>query len=457
MDRQPDLGREPVGKLLLKLAVPTITARLVYMLYNLVDRIYIGHIEGIGTAALTGVGVCLPVIMMISAFAALAAMGGAPRASIEMGKGDHDRAEGIMGACSALLVALSLVLTAVLVIWNRPLLLCFGANEETILYASRYMSIYSMGTIFVQLSLGLNAFITAQGFSKVSMLTVLIGALLNTILDPIFIFVLGMDVQGAALASVISQAVSAVWVVRFLTGKKTALRLRREKFRLNLKLLGPCVALGLSPFIMQSTESLIAVCFNSSLLRYGGTLAVGTMTILTSIMQFTMLPLQGLTQAAQPIISYNYGANQPERVKRGFWLLFRCSVIYAAALWGMAMLFPQVFVGMFTPDPELTAYAVPAVRIYMAASLLFGVQLSCQQTFVALGNAKSSLFLAVLRKLILLIPLIYLLPAILPDKVSAVFLAEPVADVLAVTTTAILFSVQFTRTLKRMRGEKAPQ
>ena len=451
MQNKPDLGREPIGRLLMKMAVPTITAQLVNMLYNLVDRIYIGHIEGIGTAALTGVGVCLPIIMMVSAFAALAATGGAPRASIEMGRGNTDKAERIMGACTALLVIMSLILTLVLTIWHRPLLLTFGANEETITYAARYMGVYSLGTIFVQLSLGLNAYITAQGFSKVSMITVLIGAVLNTILDPIFIFVFHMDVQGAALATIISQAVSALWVLRFLTGKKTNLRLRRSHLRLDWKLLGPCVALGLSPFIMQSTESLIAVCFNSSLLKYGGTLAVGTMTILTSLMQFTMLPLSGLAQGAQPIISFNFGAKNTQRVRQAFRLLLICCVTYAMAFWAIVMLFPQIFVGLFTPDAALAAYAIPCVRIYMLATGIFGIQMACQQTFVAIGNAKCSLFVACLRKIILLIPLIYIMPAILPiDKVHAVFWAEPVADTLSVIAAASLFFPVFRKTLSRL-------
>lgn len=452
MQSKPDLATEPMGRLLRKLAIPTITAQLVNVLYNLVDRIYIGHIEGIGTAALTGVGVCFPIIMMISAFAALAAMGGAPRASIEMGKGDHDKAERIMGSSAALLVVISVILTLVLVLWNRPLLLLFGANEETITYATRYMSIYCLGTIFVQGALGLNAYITAQGFSKVSMITVLVGALLNTILDPIFIFVFHMDVQGAALATVISQAVSAAWVVKFLTGRKTNLRLRLSTLRLDWKLLGPCLALGLSPFIMQSTESLISVCFNSSLLRYGGTLAVGTMTILSSVMQFAMLPLSGLAQAAQPIISFNFGAGNASRVREGFRLLLICCVTYAMALWAACMLIPQVFVGLFTPDAALIEYAVPCLRIYMLAIGIFGVQMACQQTFVAIGNAKCSLFVACLRKIILLIPLIYIMPAVLSiDKVHAVFWAEPVADAISVITAATLFSRVFGKTLKEMQ------
>ena len=455
MQNRPDLGREPIGRLLFKLALPTITAQLVNMLYNLVDRIYIGHIEGIGTQALTGVGVCMPLIMIISAFASLAAMGGAPLASIALGKGDRDKAEGILGSCAALLLCISAVLTAVMAIFHRPLLVAFGATEDVIGYACRYMSVYSLGTVFVQLALGLNAYITAQGFSRISMLTVLIGAVLNTILDPIFIFGFGMDVQGAALATVISQAVSAAVVLRFLTGKKTTLRLTLPRVRLNGKLLGPCVALGLSPFIMQSTESLIAVCFNTSLRAYGDTIAVSAMTLCTSIMQMAMLPLQGLSQGAQPIISYNYGAGNASRVRQGFRLLLKCCLAFSVTLGVAVIAFPRLFLGIFTPDDALIAYAIPLVRTYMAGTVIFGVQIACQQTFVALGNAKCSLFLACLRKLILLIPLVYILPNFFSDKVFAVFLAEPVADIIAVTCTALLFFFVFRKTMRRLEQQSA--
>ena len=455
MQNRPDLGREPISRLLFKLALPTITAQLVNMLYNLVDRIYIGHIEGIGTQALTGVGVCMPLIMIISAFASLAAMGGAPLASIALGKGDRDKAEGILGSCAALLLCISAVLTAAMAIFHRPLLVAFGATEDVIGYACRYMSVYSLGTVFVQLALGLNAYITAQGFSRISMLTVLIGAVLNTILDPIFIFGFGMDVQGAALATVISQAVSAAFVLRFLTGKKTTLRLTLPRVRLNGKLLGPCVALGLSPFIMQSTESLIAVCFNTSLRAYGGTIAVSAMTLCTSIMQMAMLPLQGLSQGAQPIISYNYGAGNASRVRQGFRLLLKCCLAFSVTLGVAVIAFPRLFLGIFTPDDALIAYAIPLVRTYMAGTVIFGVQIACQQTFVALGNAKCSLFLACLRKLILLIPLVYILPNFFGDKVFAVFLAEPVADIIAVTCTALLFFFVFRKTMRRLEQQSA--
>lgn len=457
MNRQSvDLGSGKVSKLLFSLALPTITSQIVNMLYNLVDRIYIGHmqpVDTVGALALTGVGVCLPIIMIISAFAALVGMGGAPRASIQEGRGDLEGSQRIMGNSFTLLVITAVLLTAVFRSFAEPLLLTFGASENTIGYALDYMKIYSLGTLFVQVTLGMNAYITAQGFTTVSMKTVLIGAGLNTLLDPVFIFGLGMGVRGAALATILSQAVSAAWVLRFLTGPKTKWRLRKKDLRPEPKVFLPCLALGLSPFIMQSTESLIAVCFNSSLLKYGGDLAVGAMTVLTSMMQFAMMPLQGLTQGAQPIISYNYGAKNPRRVKDAFACLLKSCVVYSATLWAVVQLFPRVFVQIFNNDPALVDYAAWALRIYMGTTCLFGIQIACQQTFVALGNAKTSLFLAVLRKIILLIPLIYILPNFFANKAFAVFLAEPVADFLAVAATASMFAVQFKRSMAEL--EKA--
>ena len=450
-----DLGSGKVSRLLFSLALPTITSQIVNMLYNLVDRIYIGHmkpVDTVGALALTGVGVCLPIIMIISAFAALVGMGGAPRASIQEGRGDPEGSQRIMGNSFTLLVITAVVLTVVFQSFAEPLLLTFGASGNTIGYALDYLKIYTMGTLFVQVTLGMNAYITAQGFTTVSMKTVLIGAGLNTLLDPVFIFGFGLGVRGAALATILSQAVSAAWVLRFLTGPKTKWRLRREDLRPRPKVFLPCLALGLSPFIMQSTESLIAVCFNSSLLKYGGDLAVGAMTVLTSMMQFAMMPLQGLTQGCQPIISYNYGARNARRVKDAFVCLLKSCVVYSAVLWAAVQLFPRVFVQIFNNTPELVDYAAWALRIYMGTTCLFGVQIACQQTFVALGNAKTSLFLAVLRKIILLIPLIYILPNFFADKTFAVFLAEPAADFLAVTATASMFAVQFKRSMAELEG-----
>ena len=453
-----DLGSGNVKKLLFSLSVPTITSQLVNMLYNLVDRIFIGHIqpvETVGKLALTGVGVCFPVIIIISAFSALLAMGGAPRASIQEGRGDLRESERIMGNSFTLLVMTALILTLIFQLFAEPILLTFGSSENTIGYALDYMRIYSLGTIFVQITLGMNAYITAQGFTTVSMKTILIGAALNTILDPVFIFVLDMGVQGAALATILSQAVSALWVLRFLTGPQTKWRLKRENLRPVPAVFLPCLALGLSPFIMQSTESLIAVCFNSSLLKYGDDLAVGAMTILTSIMQFAMMPIQGLSQGAQPIISYNFGARNPQRVREAFRCLLISCVLYSMLFWALLQLFPELFVRIFNSDSALVSYAAWALRIYMGSIGIFGIQIACQQTFIALGNAKTSLFLAVLRKIILLIPLIYILPVFFEDKAFAVFLAEPVADLLAVCTTAFLFHRHFRATMAQLEAPRA--
>lgn len=452
MNQEKDfLGTMPVGRLLWKLAIPTVTAQVINMLYNIVDRIYIGHIPEVGAAALTGVGVCMPLIMIVTAFAAFAGFGGAPRASIYMGKGDHASAEKTLGNCFVIQCIISVLLTAALLLWNRDFLMAFGASENTIEYGVNYMNIYAIGTIFVQMTLGMNAFITAQGFAKTGMLSVLIGAVANIILDPIFIFVFQMGVEGAALATIISQAMSCAWVLIFLCGKKTQLKLKWRNMGLKAGIVLPCMALGLSTFIMQGSESVISICFNSSLLRYGGDIAVGAMTILTSVMQFAMLPLQGLGQGAQPIISYNYGARNPDRVKAAYKLLLKASLVYSTLLWGFVMLFPQAFAAMFTDSAPLLAFTENALRIYMACLLLFGAQVACQMTFTSLGNAKASILVAVMRKFILLIPLIYVMPLIFPaDKTTAVYMAEPVADFIAVSFTVILFTFQFRKSLKQI-------
>ena len=445
------LGTEPLGKLLFKLAVPSVVAQIINMLYNIVDRIYIGHMAEGGSLALTGLGVCMPIIMVVSAFAALVSMGGAPRASIAMGRGDNSAAEYILGNCFVLQIIISAILTSVLLIWDRDLLLAFGASPDTIEFAVGYMDIYATGTIFVQLTLGMNAFITAQGFSKTSMSTVLIGAVSNIILDPVFIFGFDMGVQGAALATVISQCISCVWVLFFLSSEKTILKLKKENMHLKAKVILPCLALGLAAFIMQSSESIISVSFNTSLLKYGGDIAVGAMTILSSINMFAMLPLQGLGQGAQPIVSYNYGAKDAKRVRGAFRLLLKSSLIYATALWLIIMLLPQVFTSLFTTNAELAAFTQSAMRRYFAVMFMFGIQIACQMTFTAIGSAKSSIAVAVVRKFVLLLPLIYLLPALFPaDKAMAVYLAEPAADFIAVTFTAILFSIQFKRAMDKL-------
>ena len=454
MNEEKDfLGTEPVGRLLFRLAVPTVTAQLINMLYNIVDRIYIGHIPEEGAMALTGVGVCMPLIMIVSAFAAFVAYGGAPRATIFMGKGEYEKAEETLGNCFVVQVIISVLLTAALLLWNRDFLLAFGASANTVDYGVAYMNIYALGTIFVQMTLGMNAFITAQGFARTGMLSVLIGAVANIILDPIFIFGLHMGVRGAALATILSQAMSCTWVLLFLVGKKTHLRIRVQNMKLQKAIVAPCLALGLSNFVMQASESVISVCFNSSLLRYGGDIAVGAMTILTSVMQFAMLPMQGLGQGAQPIISYNFGAGNVKRVKDAFRLLLKSSLLYSCLLWIFVMLFPQGFAAMFTSDGSLLSYTQMALRIYMGSMFLFGIQMACQMTFISLGNAKASILVAVMRKFILLLPLIYIMPHIFTaDKARAVYMAEPVADFLAICFTSVLFYFQFMKALRQMQG-----
>lgn len=445
------LGTEPVGRLLLRLALPTVTAQVINMLYNIVDRIYIGHIPDVGAMALTGVGVCMPLIMIVTAFASFVGAGGSPRASIFMGKGDHESAEKTLGNCFVVQILISALLTVVLLFWSRDLLMAFGASENTIAYAVSYMNIYAVGTVFVQLTLGMNAFITAQGFAKTGMLSVLIGAVANIVLDPVFIFGFHMGVKGAALATILSQSLSCLWVLAFLFGKKTNLRIRKKYFRLEKKIILPSLALGLSTFIMQSSESIISICFNSSLLRHGGDIAVGAMTILTSVMQFALLPLQGLGQGAQPVISYNYGAGNADRVKATFKLLLKYSLSYSTALWALVMIFPGKFAGLFTSDVRLLEFTQTALRIYLACLFLFGIQMACQMTFTSLGNAKASITVAVMRKFVLLLPLIYIMPMIYhADKTRAVYMAEPVADFLAVSFTAVLFTFQFKKVMRQM-------
>lgn len=445
------LGTEPIGKLLFRLSIPTVVAQLINMLYNIVDRIYIGHMPGDGSLALTGVGVCMPLIMLVAAFAALVSSGGAPRASIFMGKQDYETAEKTLGNCFSLQIVVSIVLTAILLIWNEELLLAFGASENTIGYAADYMSIYAIGTLFVQMTLGMNTFITAQGFTKISMISVLIGAVCNIALDPVFIFGLNMGVKGAALATILSQAISCVWVITFLCGRKTCLRIRQENIRLQGKIILPCIALGAAAFIMQASESIISICFNSSLLRYGGDIAVGAMTIMVSVMQFAMLPLQGIAQGAQPITSYNYGAKNANRVKRTFRLLLITCMTYSVTLWAAVMLFPEVFVSIFTPDKALMDFTAPMLRVYLGGLCLFGIQIACQMTFTSLGKAASSIIVAVVRKFVLLLPLIYIMPHIIVDQTKGIYMAEPVADIIAVTFTAILFTFRFKKVMQEIK------
>ncbi len=441
------LGEKSVSKLLFEMAIPAIIAQLVNILYNIIDRIYIGHLPDIGATALTGVGVTFPIIMVISAFSALIGMGGAPRAAIKMGEKDDEAAENILGNCLTALIVISVLLTILFLITNKPLLMMFGASEETLPYALSYLNIYVCGTIFVQIALGLNSFITTQGFSKTSMVTVAVGAALNIILDPILMFGFDMGVEGAAIATVVSQCVSALWVLFFLSSRHTKLKIRRKYMRPQRTIIAPVLMLGLSPFIMQSTESLLNVAFNSSLQKYGGDIAVGAMTILMSLSQIQYMPIHGLCQGAQPIISYNYGAKNTNRVKATFRLLAISAFSYSTIIWLLMMLLPGQFISLFTSQVELISYTSWALRIFIPVSFLMSMQTCCQQTFLALGQARVSILLALLRKMVLLIPLIYIMPIFFEDKVFAVFLAEPVADFMAVTVTMLTFAFQFKKIL----------
>lgn len=447
--KRQDLGTGNIPQLLMQLAVPAVVAQVVNLLYNIIDRIYIGHIPKIGAAALTGVGLFTPILMLINAFAMLAGSGGAPRVAIAMGKKQNDTAEKIMGNSFSLLLIFAVVLTGLFYVLAPKLLLLFGASEVTLPYAVEYSRIYIMGTIFVLIVMGMNSFISTQGFAKISMMTTVIGAVINIILDPVFIFAFNMGVKGAALATVLSQAVGAVWVLRFLTGKKTILQLRKSHLRLEKSIVVPSLALGSSSFIMLATESLLSISFTSSLSRYGGDLAVGAMTIITSVSQLILMPLQGICQGGQPIISYNFGAGNKERVKKAFFTQFKVCVIFAFICWGAVMLVPQIFAGIFTSNASLVEYTAWALRIYMAGIFSLGFQLSCQQSFMALSQAKISLFLACLRKIVLLIPLIFILPLFFSDKVFAVFLAEPVSDILAAIVTTGAFLTRFNQILEK--------
>lgn len=444
-----DMGSGSIPKLFFKLAIPAVVAQVVNLLYNIVDRIYIGHIPEIGGSALTGVGLFSALLMLITAFAMLTGAGGAPLASIALGKNDKDQAEKIMSNALSLIFVFSVILTIVLYITAPTLLTMFGASEVTLPYAVDYARIYILGTVFVLIVNGMNPFITTQGFANIAMLTTVIGAVINIILDPIFIFVLNMGVKGAALATVLSQVVGAIWILRFLTGNKTTLKLRRENLRLDPKIFGPSLALGISPFIMVSTESLLSISFTTSLAKYGGDIAVGAMTIITSINMLVTMPLQGFTQGGQPIMSYNYGAGKTDRVRKAFLVQFVVCVTYAALFWVLCMFAPNLLAGIFTTDTALAEYGAWALRIYMAGIFSVGFQLSCQQSFMALGQAKISLVLAFLRKIILLIPLIFILPNFMADKVFAVFLAEPISDIIAATITTIAFFTQFKRIMSK--------
>ncbi|MGG7058769.1 MATE family efflux transporter [Clostridium tertium] len=445
-----NLGEGSIGKLLINLAFPAIIAQIVNVLYNIVDRIFIGRMAN-GEIAMAGVGVAFPLLMIISAFSALIGMGGAPLAAIKMGEKDNDGAEKIISNSFSTLVIIGVLCTIVFLIFRENLLFAFGASEATIGYAMEYLTIYLLGTVFVQIALGMNPFINTQGFAKVGMYTVVIGAIINIVLDPIFIFVFDLGVRGAALATILSQFVSAIWVLFFLFSKKSILKIRKEYLIPDFKVLLSIVALGVSPFIMQATESIVLISLNNQLQMYGGDLAVGAMTIMSSIMQIVTLPLLGLSQGAQPIISYNFGAQNIKRVKRTFKLLLISCLVYTITMWASLMIFPEFFVGIFNKKPELIEITAWGMKIYFAGILIFGAQIACQQTFLALGQAKLSLIMALLRKIVLLVPLIFILPSLVSEgnKLMAVLCAEPISDILAAITTVIVFTIFYKRTFTK--------
>ncbi|EMJ5760536.1 MATE family efflux transporter [Clostridioides difficile] len=448
-----NLGSESVGKLLFKLATPAIIAQIVNVLYNIVDRIFIGRMEN-GEVAMAGVGVAFPIIIIITACSYLIGMGGGPLAAIKMGEQNNDEAEKIMSNSFSVLVILAILLTIGFKIGKEPLLWMFGASESTIGYSMDYLNIYLIGTVFVQISMGMNTFINTQGFATTGMMTVAIGALINIILDPIFIFGFNMGVKGAALATIIAQGVSAIWVLMFLFGKKSILKIKKKYMIPKASIILPVLGLGISPFIMQSTESLVLIALNSKLQMYGGDLAVGSMAIMSSIMQILMLPNMGVTQGAQPIISYNYGSGQLDRVKKTFKLCLLSCFTYSTILWLLLMIFPAFFVSIFNKNPQLLSMTSWSIKIYFAGAFMFGIQIACQQTFLALGKATISLVLALLRKIVLLIPLIFILPTFFNEKLFAVILAEPVADITAATITAISFFIFYKRFLSKPKAIK---
>ena len=451
-DKEKKMATEAIGKLMISMAVPSIIAQIINILYSIVDRIYIGHIKGVGMEALTGVGVTFPIITLISAFSAFVGAGGAPLAAIWLGKGDRKRAEKILGNGVTLLVFFTVILMAFFYAFQKPLLYLFGASDATIGYAVIYISIYLAGTIFVELALGLNAFIISQGQSRTAMMAVLLGAASNIILDPIFIFALGMGVKGAAYATVISQALSALWTVGFLISRKSSLTIKWQAMKPDFPVIGNVMALGISPFIMRATESLISIVLNNGLQKYGGDIYVGSLTIMQSVMQMYSAPLGGFTQGVQPIISYNFGAGNFDRVKKLYRSMITVCFLFAAMATVLVMIFPGFFAGMFTNDAQLIALVEKMMPIFMCGMLIFGLQQGIQPTFLALGQAKLSLFIAIFRKVILLVPLALVLP--LKFGVMGIYYAEPVSDVLSAVTATVLFLLNIKKIVSKETLQK---
>lgn len=439
------LGTEPLGSLMLSMGIPTLVAQMINLLYNIVDRVYIG--QGVGREALTGLGLALPAITIVSAFSALAGAGGAPLAAIALGQGNKEKAERITGNVFTMLCFFSAFVMLIFYAIQKPFLYLVGASDATYPYAGEYLSIYLIGTVFVQIVLGLNPFITAQGQPKTAMGSVLIGAALNIILDPIFIFVFHMGVKGAALATILSQMAGAIWVLHFMTSKKTSLRLKRTCLKPDLSQIGAILSLGMAPFIMQSTESLISIVMSSGLQRYGGDLYVGSLTILQSIMQLTSTPVNGFTQGVQPILSYNFGAGDLDRVKSGYRRIIGITAAASFVITLLEMLFSKALARMFTQDAELIALVGRAAPVFLAGMLIFGIQMGCQTTFMGLGQAGIALFMAMLRKVFLLVPFALIFPLV-TGNVYSIYVAECTADVISAVTCGTLFVLKIPKILE---------
>lgn len=423
-----DFSQGSVIKNILRLALPMTLAQLINVLYNIVDRIYIGRIPKDATMALTGLGLCLPIISMVIAFANLFGMGGAPLCSIQRGKGNEQEAEAIMGNSFVMMVFCGLILTILGLTLKRPMLYLFGASETTISYADSYITIYLLGSVFVMVGLGMNSFINSQGFGKIGMLTVLLGAVTNIILDPIFIFSLNLGVQGAAWATIISQGLSALWIIRFLTGNKAILKLRKQSFPLKRQRILDIIGLGLSGFTMSITNSLVQIMYNASLARFGGDLYIGIMTVINSVREIISLPINGLTNSAQPVMEYNYGAGEYKRVKKAVIFMSLVSVIYTTIMWSLVHGFPEFFIRIFNHEGDLVESGIPAMQIYYFGFFMMSLQFAGQSVFVALGKSKNAVFFSIFRKVIIVIPLILILPNLFHLGVHGIFMAEPVSN-----------------------------
>ena len=450
-----DFSRGSVVGNIMSLAIPMTLAQLINVLYNVVDRIYIGRIPQQSDLALTGIGLCLPIITLVSAFANLFGMGGAPLCSIERGRGNLEEAEKIMGNSFLLMMGAGVILTALCLLLRRPMLYLFGASDATYPYADSYITIYLLGSLFVMVGLGMNSFINSQGFGRTGMMTVLLGAVTNLILDPIFIFVFHMGVQGAALATILSQFLSALWILRFLTGDRAILRLRRSCLRLSLRRVKSIVSLGLSGFTMSITNSTVQIMCNATLQSWGGDLYVGVMTVLNSVREIAVLPVNGLTQSAQPILGYNYGAHAYGRVKQAIVFTSVISILYTTGIWLLIHGFPEFFIRIFNEEPHLIEAGVPAMRLYFFGFFMMSLQFAGQSVFVGLGRAKNAVFFSIFRKVVIVVPLTILLP-FAGLGTDGVFLAEPVSNFIGGTACFATMLLTVWPQMSRLQADQTP-